>query len=346
MSTDSSFLVSVVDRAPKSSLPLAALDTSALEEATQRVKAQLAEAPSKLLGSWQASSAGTMGEDLNQLARLARKLDPAAMSQRKGFFVALLGRAKDLKAKLEAQYASVDQQLNTVVSQLDVRVLQYQQQLQDLAHLRESQRAYIKSLEDLIQQWRGAAEKLSQWISQQPSAQTLEAASELAEVTRGRDRALKRVDDLERGRQLALQMDARIDVNRENVRGLIETFEDIKATTIPAWRGVFMDYLQQLEIKSGVELASSISATTEAALRRSAELMHQNTLEVAEARQRPIVTLETLQYTQGKFLQALTDIQRIEAEGQARRVMEAPEVRKLEQDLRDSLSSPSLKNAN
>ena len=143
----------------------------------------------------------------------------------------------------------------------------------------------------------------------------------------------KRIDDLGRAQYLAKLTAPQIRIMQENARVLAEKFKDIKVTTIPAWQNTFSMYLVQLEQQKGAQLATAIHDATDDAFKLQADLLRQNTATIATAKQRSIVSLETVQHMQEQLLGAMDDMARINDEGRKSRLEATPKFIALEQEL-------------
>jgi uncharacterized protein YaaN involved in tellurite resistance len=120
---------------------------------------------------------------------------------------------------------------------------------------------------------------------------------------------------------------------KQNARQLVQTFNDLKSTTLPIWQNVFSQYLISLDQQRGARLATNVSDATNEAIRRNAELLGQNTKEIAEARQRPVIDLKTLQDNQAALFATLDAVALAEENGRKARAEAAPQLAALEKGL-------------
>ena len=72
-------------------------------------------------------------------------------------------------------------------------------------------------------------------------------------------------------------------------------------------------------------------------LKKNAEALKQGTIETAEASERSIVEIETLQYTNKSLIETLDEVLRIQATGREKRNAAEIELRKLENELKNKL---------
>ncbi|HQB32796.1 MAG TPA: toxic anion resistance protein, partial [Erysipelotrichaceae bacterium] len=70
---------------------------------------------------------------------------------------------------------------------------------------------------------------------------------------------------------------------------------------------------------------------------KNAEALKQGTVETAQASERSIVEIETLQYTNRSLIETLDEVLRIQSDGRARRNAAEVELRKLENELKNKL---------
>jgi len=145
------------------------------------------------------------------------------------------------------------------------------------------------------------------------------AAHAIAERRQSAVRLEKRIDDLKRAQMIAMQTAPEIRLLQNNSRMLIAKFQDIVAVTIPAWKKQFSLHILMEEQAKSAALVTAIDDATNAALRKNADLLRQNTTEIARANQRALVEMETLEHVQKQLLGAFEDVQKINEEAAAAR---------------------------
>lgn len=294
-----------------------------------RATGGLSKISTELMGSIKAADAGAFGEDLNNLVRLAKGLNP------RGESTGLLARAKGLfssaRERLMAQYNSVETQMNGVVAELDKKAAQQKVRIAQMNQMYDANVQYHQELE-------AAHRQGSEWLAalqSQPVTQPKDAfeAQAIAEQQRLVARLGKRLDDLTRAMLLAKQTAPQIRLMQDNADGLVQKLEDLKAVTLPAWRNAFSLYLLNMEQQKTKDLANAVDEATDAALRQGAELLRQNAGEIAKARQRSVVSLETLEHVQQQLLGAFDDIDQANREATAARAAALPKIQALETEL-------------
>lgn len=296
----------------------------------------LSQLSKKMLGSVKASDADQFGVKLNELVAVAKGLDPSKMAN-----PGLLGKITNMfgsaKEKMLAQYQTVETRMNTLIGEMDKTVANQTARVGELEEMYNSNykthegltaaetagNALLFDLEKMIEDRRRTIDANS----------TSFDAQEVADLQSKADRLAKRIDDIVRAKQMAKITAPQIRLMQDNARTLAAKFKDMKAITIPAWQNTFTLYLLQLEQKKGAELANAVHDATEEAFNLQANLLRQNTQMIAQAKQRSVVSIETLQNVQSQLIGALDDMNRIAEEGKRARQEAEPKLKQMEQEL-------------
>ena len=289
---------------------------------------------SELIGHVKSADAGDFGKGLNDLVVLAKGLDPAQMKDR-GVLGKLRGLFSSTKERMLSQFTSVEKQIDTLTAQLDSKVALHKRRINDLEQLYQNNFAYHEGLEQGVQACR---QYQAQLMTERDAQQAVVVAGSfdaqlLQDYARLLGRLEKRIDDLERAKLMAKQIAPQIRIMQDDARALVNKFGDVQAVTLPAWKNTFSLYVLQLEQKQSVDLLNSIDDTTNAALRKGADLLRENSAAIASSRNRSVVDLATLEHVQAQLLGAIEDVQRIDAEGRARRQAEASKLTAMEDAL-------------
>ena len=293
----------------------------------------------RMLSLQRAGDAGELGQHLNQIVIEAKGLDPASL-QNKGLMKKFIGKVLGVKENLLGQFDTVKGRIDALVAQMDREVAVQSARVKDLDDLYNANIAYYHGLKDAQEKGNAMLTTLQATIAQVEAQAATDsfATNRLADL-KDREMVLsKRIDDFGRAALLAEQAGPAIMIQKQNARQLVETFKDLKSTTIPAWQGVFTQYLISLDQARGAQLATNISNATDEAIRKSADLLGQNARSIAEARQRSVVSLETLQYNQNKLFETIDAVKAIEEKGKQDRAAAAPQLKQLEQALINRLA--------
>ena len=291
----------------------------------------LSNIPNRLIASVRAADAGDFGSGLSQLVSLAKGLDPSA--KQKGLISKVANLFGSAKERMLSQYRTVEQQMDQLMNQLQQKATTHLARIDDLEQMYVANMQYHQQLENAVAKCDEYLVELRAYIAAAGAPTDAFAAQQLADVQRMADRADKRGDDLRRAMLLAKQNAPQIRTMQDNARMLVDKFADIRAVTLPAWKNTFGLYLMGEEQREAVALTNSIDNATDDALRRGASMLRQNTAEIATARQRSVVSTETLSHIQSELLGALDDANRIAADGIAARQRDLSRLASMESEL-------------
>lgn len=129
----------------------------------------------------------------------------------------------------------------------------------------------------------------------------------------------KRIGDLLMMQQTALQIMPMIRLIQKNNAMLVEKFNTIKQTTVPLWKGQFVLRLSLRDQQSAVRLAQGIDEATNEMFRQNAKLLKDNSIATAEANQRLVVDLDTLQKVNSDLISTVETVLQIQNKGERAR---------------------------
>lgn len=295
----------------------------------------------ELMAVVRAADAGSFGESLNELVMVAKKVE--LPSHKKGSIVARIrGRFTNVKERVIASYASVESQIDSIISVLEKNAQLYQKRITDLEQMYVKNFEAHQTLQQTLDELKALESNLAAYIEQEKESLSKDpfAAQNLAELQRKLMRIQIRISNRERALLLAKTTAVEIKLSQDGAHSLVQKFGEIKLVSLPAWRSTFSIYIIQQEQMAGVALADTVDDFTNNALKRGAALLHQNAVQIAEARQRPVVTIETLEEVSNTLIASVNDVARIEKEGATRRLAESKRIEQLTLDLTKAVVGP------
>jgi uncharacterized protein YaaN involved in tellurite resistance len=134
----------------------------------------------------------------------------------------------------------------------------------------------------------------------------------------------KRLADMKIVRFILLQSLAQIRVVQNNNTSIAEKAQSILTTTMPVWKNQLTLAVALQRQKQNIEVQRKVSETTNTILRKNAEMLQQNSIEVAKENENTVVSLETLQMTTKSLIDTLNEVKQIHEQGtQKRRELDA-----------------------
>ncbi|UTZ21479.1 toxic anion resistance protein [Vibrio campbellii] len=260
-----------------------------------------------------------MGENLNQVVGLAKGVDLSGLIGKDSFFGKIISKFRQTKESILAQFNSVSTQLDRVIKEIDTQQSRLQERSGQLDAVFSQNIAQYKALTEAIIYGESRRlllqDKIESLSNELSSEHSPLKAQELSDLQACENRIEKRVHDLKSLQMLALQTAPMIRMVQNNNITLVEKFNNIKTLTIPSWKKQFTLAISMLEQKKSLELATKIDDATNDLIRKNADLLRQNTLQTAQANQRSVVDIETLEHVQNTLISTLQDVVSIEQEG-------------------------------
>lgn len=147
----------------------------------------------------------------------------------------------------------------------------------------------------------------------------------------------KRLADMKIVRFIMLQSLAQIRVVQNNNVSIAEKAQSILTTTMPVWKNQLTLAVALQRQKQNIEVQRRVSETTNTILQKNAEMLKQNSIEVARENENTIVSLDTLKMTTKSLIDTLTEVKQIHEQGtETRRQLDAG-LQNLESELKKSV---------
>ena len=91
--------------------------------------------------------------------------------------------------------------------------------------------------------------------------------------------------------------------------------------------------------QQNIEVQKQVSSTTEEILRKNAQRLQQNTIDVAKANEQTIVSLDTLKETTSSLINTLNEVKQIQQQGTQSRQQLDIELKNLEDTLKKQIQN-------
>jgi len=144
----------------------------------------------------------------------------------------------------------------------------------------------------------------------------------------------KRLADMKIVRFIMLQSLAQIRVVQNNNVSIAEKAQTILTTTLPVWKNQLTLAVALQRQRQNIEIQRRVSETTNTILQKNAEMLQQNSIEVARESENTVVSLETLRMTTKSLIDTLSEVKLIHQQGaETRRQLDAG-LQSLEEELK------------
>ncbi|MCX2492378.1 toxic anion resistance protein [Pedobacter sp. PF22-3] len=294
------------------------------------------------LSSVRTYNSGEVGGLINELLTELNYIDVSELEQ-SGFksFISRIPFLKNLVVdvkKLFQKYDVVVNNIDKITNKIKAGRLNSIKDNSSLQTMFDSNVGYIHQMEELIIAGQLKYNELSIKLAEMEGRPADYQDYEIADLRDFISRLDKRLADMKIVRFIMLQSLAQIRVVQNNNTSIAEKAQSIVSTTIPVWKNQLTIAVALQRQKANVEMQKKISDTTNTILQKNAEMLKQNSIDVAKENEKTVVSLETLKRTTSSLIETLNEVKQIhEAGAQSRRVLDG-ELKTLEAELKKNVT--------
>ena len=147
----------------------------------------------------------------------------------------------------------------------------------------------------------------------------------------------KKIHDLKLSKTIAIQTAPQIRLIQNNDKLLVDKIQTAVLNTIPLWKSQIVIALGLSRQQSALKMQREVSNATNALLKKNAELLKQNTIDVAKESERGIVDIETLKKVNADLIETIEETIKIQQEGRTARQNAETELAGIENQLKNVL---------
>ena len=125
----------------------------------------------------------------------------------------------------------------------------------------------------------------------------------------------KRIADMQITEYIFNQNLFQIRAIQHNNMSLSDKAESIATTVIPIWKNQLALSVIMANQQESIAAQKKITDTTNQILRKNSEMMKMNSINVAKANEETVVSLDTLQATTKDLIDTITEVKKIQSEG-------------------------------
>lgn len=282
------------------------------------------------LGNVRRSNSGEVGGLINDLLVELNYVDVEELNGNKvKSFLSKLPFMKKVITQVENLFTKYDKIINNIEQisyKVNAGIITSTKDNAVLQTIFESNVNSIKQIENLVIagniRMERAAGELAQMETTPQNFQDYQIADKRDFIAR----LDRRMADLKVVRVIMMQSLPQIRLVQNNNVSIAEKAQTILTTTLPVWKNQLSLAVAMYRQQQNIEIQQKVSATTEEILRKNAERLGQNSINVARANEQTIVSVETLRETTTMLINTLNEVKQIQKQGADNR-------RKLDQDL-------------
>ena len=279
---------------------------------------------------------GETGELITNLISELQGFD-ATTEQPKGIF-GFFKKTSNSIEQLKTRYDSADKNVERIKAQLEDHQVTLMKDITMLDKMYELNLVYFKELtmyilagKKKLAEVRANDLKAAQEKAQRTQLpEDAQAARDLADLC---DRFEKKLYDLELTRNVSIQMGPQIRLIQSNDTMMAEKIQTTIVNTIPLWKNQMVLALGIAHSQQAMQAERAVTDATNELLKKNAATLKQGTIEIAKESERGIVDIETLQQTNKQLIETLDELNKIRADGKAKRANAEQELGRIEGEL-------------
>ena len=283
---------------------------------------------------------GETGELITSLISELQGFD-ATNEQPKGIF-GFFKKTSNSIEQLKTRYDSADKNVERIKAQLEDHQVTLMKDITMLDKMYELNLVYFKELtmyilagKKKLAEVRANDLKAAQEKAQRTQLpEDAQAARDLADLC---DRFEKKLYDLELTRNVSIQMGPQIRLIQSNDTMMAEKIQTTIVNTIPLWKNQMVLALGIAHSQQAMQAERAVTDATNELLKKNAATLKQGTIEIAKESERGIVDIETLKQTNKQLIETLDELNKIRADGKAKRANAEQELGRIEGELRQKM---------
>ena len=283
---------------------------------------------------------GETGELITSLISELQGFD-ATTEQPKGIF-GFFKKTSNSIEQLKTRYDSADKNVERIKAQLEDHQVTLMKDITMLDKMYELNLVYFKELtmyilagKKKLAEVRANDLKAAQEKAQRTQLpEDAQAARDLADLC---DRFEKKRYDLELTRNVSIQMGPQIRLIQSNDTMMAEKIQTTIVNTIALWKNQMVLALGIAHSQQAMQAERAVTDATNELLKKNAATLKQGTIEIAKESERGIVDIETLQQTNKQLIETLDELNKIRADGKAKRANAEQELGRIEGELRQKM---------
>lgn len=264
---------------------------------------------------------GEFGDGITKILKLTSSVsvDDLNLDKNKGFLGKIVGAFKDKKVEVLASFQSTSASIQKVADELATRQVTMRTDNDFLDKLYDKNMEEYHDLGASIEAVGVLMVGLnSEYEAMKVAAQNSTDQFEIQNVNE-KEQLIKRwekqVDRLKRMQQIALLTAPEIRLIQTGNVTMVEKFNDLLNTTLPAWKKQLSMTILAMRQKENAALGNEIDNKTNQFFKKAAELNNMNAIATAKSGERSVVDIETLEFMQNQLIDSVKQVKAIQEQG-------------------------------
>ncbi len=323
-------------------------DTNSIVSFGSSAQAELQVISQSMLQGVRNKDVGPAGDSLRDIVTTIRGFSVSELDVRRerSLWEKLLGRAAPM-AKFTARFEEVQGQIDKITDDLLKHEHVLLKDIESLDQLYDKTLAFYDELALYIAAGEAKLKELDSVtipakeaeVQAAPEDQGVMKAQELRDIRSARDDLERRVHDLKLTRQVTMQSLPSIRLVQENDKSLVTKINSTLVNTVPLWE---TQLAQAVTIQRSAEAAKAVREAndlTNELLTANAENLRQANKAIRTEMERGVFDIEAVKSANANLIATINESLQIADEGKKKRAAAEEDLKKMEQELKDTLAS-------
>lgn len=257
--------------------------------------------------------------------------------------IPFINKAKKSIDKYLARYDVVEKQIDKIEAKLETSRMEMLKDIsmydklydENLKYFEELQ-LYIVAGEEVIKDMRD--NQLPALLKEAEAKEDSMALQVVNDFKESIDRFEKRIFDLKTSKTLAIQTAPQIKLIQNNDKLLVDKVTDAINNVIPLWKSQVVIALGMEKQRRVLELERQVSDTANELLRKNADKLRQNSVEIAEEAERSIVDIDTVKHVNQQLIETIRETMAIHENAKTARTEAEKELITVENELKTAIA--------
>ena len=240
--------------------------------------------------------------------------------------------------KVLHKYDSIQKNVDTIQKKIEVTRLTAMRDNNALQTMFENNIQYGKQVDELIIAGKLKLQEVNEQLNEMMANPQNYESHEIQDVQEFAHNLERRLSDMMTLRYVVKQSLPQIRTVQYNNIAIADKAQSIIATTIPVWKNQLSIAVALHNQKGNIEAHRRVTETTNTILKKNAEMLRQNSVEVAKENERSVVDIETLRESTQQLIETIKEVKQIHEEGAEKRRAAEAEIMKIESELDNSMT--------
>jgi len=312
-------------------------DTSAMVQYGTGAQKDISSFSDDILSKVRSKDTGEAGELMRNLLVKVNDVGVSDLTKNSVF-----GSVRSKLKIFSARYQKMEGQIDEIANNLDKQRVTLLNDINMYDTMYQKNLDYFKELDLYIRAGKEELQHVQTEVIPKLREQVAQSTDPMApqvvkDYEDSANRFEKKLYDLELSRTISLQMAPQIRLIQSNDRELAEKIQTSILNTIPIWKNQIVLAIGLARQKEALEMQRAVTDTTNELLKKNAELLKQQSVDVAKESERGIVDIETLEKVNTDLIDTINETIEIHKKGHEQRMAAEQKLVQIEGDLKKTL---------